>query len=737
MNLGTLSPDSQKLLWHRITGDIFFGIDSDSGGLIGFQAEGQPTVFGSSSQVILKLGGREKIQWVDVPGNNLIGDRSSVVVGAKEISLSAVPQGVSKIDQGIEVVRQALGYKVVETWRWLRGATISRTVSLSWVSLSEIGPIREVTLLAPGVTNDQRAQKRLIGMAAGPGWKIGNLTGSFSEQLLLLEGPAATVPLMADVGSAVVGVRREEIEAISGLASLDFPALAEFREVEGSISSGHRIRSAASESSRSESLKIGTQVICLNGFVEDLGFGIRTELMELSNSPEWLRAATIYEVHIGNKFPDPFAPNQSDGKNPYPDVDALISDLPRIRKLGFDVIQLMPLFPFPGYTIVNYFDSASQYGGAQQVQKLSEAVSNNGQRLIVDFILHGVVDKSIKAYQQWAPKRSRYLDEHPDWFMQNESGEMRRTHTYSFDLANPALQQHMIDAMLQLLRLGVSGFRVDAPLWNLFPNFSHEIGYPAGHSTMGWVEIMFSLREQAAAAGLEVALIGETAGIGGASVFDGFYGYEEMGLYRGFVQPGKPFLALSLDSKEVLDASQLRSWLVEKSLLSGLDGFSRTIRQLDSHDSYEWGSLSTVASSLFGPAFEAVLMSIALLPGPWMHFCGAEQGVEDQIMRVGEYRRHAAVRAGSIDFAASSCLDSEIFHFVSTWSKEAQLVIANFSDRTQVTKLTLEATVAQKLHRVISEDPSATMRQNDCRITIEAWGYRVFQTQPRDEGVVD
>lgn len=724
---------STEILWQQVSAELSVGVDPVSSGVVALRGMGSELSFDEPTKVLVTMGGAEQDGWVPAPGNNLIGARSTVVIGAEELELSAPVHAIRDFDGGFETLREVAGLQISESWTLIEARTFERRLRISWSDQDSTGPIREVLMLAPGFSDLPSTETKFLAMAAPAHWQHPFVNVSLVRDLTSSNSVAATVPLMADVGSAAMGIRNGSRELLCGLADLRFPAKVDLVKVETSLFVGHRIQ-AACLTSRPGEIELGPQLITFSSSVEEFGAGFRHQLTSIVEIPKWLSGATIYEVHIGNKFPDPFAPNDFEGKNPYPNANALVADLDRIKALGFDVVQLMPLFPFPGYTINSYFDVAGQYGGEQALRLLAQQLQERNMKLVVDFILHGPVDSEIRAYAEWAVERSEYLDYHRNWFMQDESGEIRRTHTYSLDLANQEVQQHMSDAMLELLRLGVSGFRVDAPLWNMFPNWDPTISYPAGHSTMGWVALMHQVRHRAEALGLECALIGETAGIAGASVFDCFYGYEEMGLLRGFVPSGQPFLALALDSDAKFSAREIRNWLAEKATLMG-SGFSRTIRHLDSHDSYEWGSLSTVASRLFGAAFPALTASFGTLPGPWMHFCGAEQGVEELVTQLNRWRRHPAVADGEVDFAASDSPNQNLFHFVSQSGDSYHMLLANLSPNALEGKLTLEAEVAKALAGALEQDASLQMRQNDCQVTIEPWGFRVYQTPFTFEGV--
>lgn len=728
------SSTSPTLSWHALDDTTEVAIDAQSGGLLGFRNGKGEAEFAHPSRVLVSVGGHEVSAWESVPGNNLVGARSTAVTGGTAFDTGSNPISIDVSEGRVTVTREERGLSISEEWHLAGDETLARNIRVEWGPGWAEGFIRDITLLGPAVPNSvDGVELKFLGMAAPSEWVKAWFNGSLTRHITSTGGVPALVPLMADVGNAALAVRSSGRVVLTCLADLYFAGLAEVVVDNVGGAPGHVLKAAA-RTDKPGSLHVGPQILSFSEDPADLGVTVRSFVRHPDDGTRWLRSLSLYEVHIGNKFPDPFVPNEKEGKNPYPTMDDLIADLPRIKDLGFSAIQLMPVFPFPGYTIYSYDTPASQYGGDSELSKLAIATQSAGLKLVVDLILHGPVDKQISAYAQWARSRSEYLELHPDWFMLDEAGEVRRTHTYSFDLANTEVQEHIAGAMVQLLRTGVSGFRVDAPLWNLFPNWREDLEYPAGHSTMGWVGLIQLARELAHREGLECALIGETAGVSGLAVFDAVYGYEEMGLFGGFVRDGMPFLAPELSPPRPSTGKSIRKWLQDKSSVNGLEAMSHTVRHIDSHDSYEWGGLSTVASRIFGDAFPAVLVTAALIPGPWMHFCGAEEGQEQLVSTVMKLRHHPAVAEGFLDFGASSSDLESLFHCVARSPEGIQLVLVNLSDVPLTGTVEVDPDVASLIAEASPIRDTIVLENNRCQISMEPWGYRVFQNSVSTRG---
>jgi len=727
------------LTWLALDDSSSIGVDLTTGGVGAVRIDGVESHWVRASEIVVTSGGRELIDWRDVPGNNLVGDRSTVVVDATTVSLAGKVRDHDTVTRGshrgVKIIRVAHGITVTEEFVTTGDGAVSRTVELRWPPLSKMGPLRWVDCVAPGVAYQPgQTMLRGLGMAIASGWTERTLRSSLAGDLLAEGGPSALVPLMADVGSALVAVTDGVGTVWAGCAESRFAVTVDVLAIDNAWCPSHRIH-ASSRTETEGVVTLGPQVLAFGPTPEHVGTNTRRHLDDqapkenLSDKRAHVVASmTIYEVHLGNKFPDPFAPHGTDGPCPYPNVSDLIADLPRITSMGFNTIQLMPQFPYPGYTIDDYAQPENQYGGLDALTSLTAACHHQGLRLVVDFILHGPVDQGIAAYAPWAPTQSRYLREHPDWFMRTEDDRVRRTHTYSFDLAHPGVIDHMVQAMVRLVALGVGGFRVDAPLWNYFPHWGDTLPYPAGHSTMGWVELMAQARQEIDRLGYDCVFIGETAGFLGQQVYDLVYGYEEMGVLRSFAKADATYLALGLFPQDRLSAVDIRAWLADKMSVLGPLAIPRTIRHLDSHDSHEWGGLSTWARDVFGPAYVPLLACLGTLPGPWMHFVGAEEGVEDLVKDIMVRRQHPSIAAGALDMAATSCEHPDVLHFLSRQGEHVTLVVANLSHAPIDTSLWVSGDVARGLG--LDADPlwEPDIDGGCLQVQLESFAYRFFHT---------
>src|ERR1035437_2269180 len=273
--------------------------------------------------------------------------------------------------------------------------------------------------------------------------------------------------------------------------------------------------------------------------------------------PRWTESALIYETQIGAA---PFDRGSYEF-NPYPTVQSLIDKLDYIHDLGFNTLQLMPHHPSPSYAVDDYYNPSRQYG--EGFERLVEACHKRGMHIIVDWIVHGAIDKEVAqrtldivnsgpkedlyrkcflvnyvlnfsgAWLLSAPQVNSIRAQHPDWFMKQDNGNIASIYTWSFDLENPDLQNYMITALkFYVETLKVDGFRVDAPEWNAFPNRDPKLPYRASYSETGAIRLFDKARYEIHRLNSQIMLYTENSDPVFRRMFDVNYAYGELWLDR-------------------------------------------------------------------------------------------------------------------------------------------------------------------------------------------------------------
>jgi glycosidase len=170
-----------------------------------------------------------------------------------------------------------------------------------------------------------------------------------------------------------------------------------------------------------------------------------------SNTPSSIRNLVVYEIYVRSHGPH----------GNFSDVEL---DLPRIRALGVDVIWFMPIHPIgefkrkgsrgSPYAIADYRAVNPEFGSLEDFRRLLESAHALGLKVMIDVVYnHAAAD-------------SRLIQEHPEWFYQDESGRPATSvpeWSDVVDLAhpNPELSSYLVETLRGWVRFGVDGFRCD------------------------------------------------------------------------------------------------------------------------------------------------------------------------------------------------------------------------------------------------------------------------------------
>lgn len=400
-------------------------------------------------------------------------------------------------------------------------------------------------------------------------------------------------------------------------------------------------------------------------------------------SRETLKALAIYETEIGivrfreDKF-----------HQVYQTLDDLRRDLPRLKAVGYNCVQLMPSFPFPGYTIYDLHRPEMQHSLGTDLRPFVQEAHALGMKVLLDVLLHGVIDREISRwdektyssrkyyYPEWV-KQCEYevcplRTEHPDWFIRQDNGDIFRVYTWSFDWANRGLQDWLIEALSMYVRdLDVDGFRFDAPTWVGAANFAEHLPYRADKSYLAGVAECFR-RARAAVDPLKPDLVWltEPEFIALRGALDVSYTYSTMGFWPRLFEGS-------------LTARQLQAFYAVRKRVNPHQALY--VNWLDNHDSWNDGTNETGQYSFerFSPAFARALLALALFQeGAYMAYAGNELPDPEH------YRRLLALRARERIFREGECsfetvhADQDSLICIDWRSRQERLVaVVNFSDQ--------------------------------------------------------
>lgn len=172
----------------------------------------------------------------------------------------------------------------------------------------------------------------------------------------------------------------------------------------------------------------------------------------VAKSPDWLRAAVVYEV-----FPRQFSAAGN--------LAGVTARLDELKDLGVDVLWIMPIHPIgeknrkgtlgSPYAVRDYHAINPDYGTAADFKALVQGAHQRGMKVIMDIVAgHTAWDNVL-------------ITKHPEFYKRNAAGEIMPPNPEWSDVAaldydNPALRRYMVDMLKYWLReFNVDGFRCD------------------------------------------------------------------------------------------------------------------------------------------------------------------------------------------------------------------------------------------------------------------------------------
>ena len=205
--------------------------------------------------------------------------------------------------------------------------------------------------------------------------------------------------------------------------------------------------------------------------------------------PAWSRASNIYEVNVRQYTPEGT-------------FRALEPHLPRLRRMGVDILWIMPINPISKkerkgslgsyYAISDYYAINPEYGDLADFQHLVKEAHRLGFKVIIDWVANHTGWDNV------------WVASHPDWYKRNSRGELEGFHytdlsdhheetwadVIGLDYSKPEVRAAMIEAMSYWVKTAdIDGFRCDVA-WTLPVDFWNE-----ARAKLDAIKPMFMLAE--------------------------------------------------------------------------------------------------------------------------------------------------------------------------------------------------------------------------------------------------
>ncbi|MGB2613368.1 MAG: alpha-amylase family glycosyl hydrolase [Phycisphaerae bacterium] len=374
------------------------------------------------------------------------------------------------------------------------------------------------------------------------------------------------------------------------------------------------------------------------------------------------------------------------GYRTYGGFKALEAYVPTLRKMGVDLLWLLPIFEHGDgvkwnlYAPFDQFKISPLYGTPEDLKSLSAAAAKAGISLMFDLVPHGPPDVSPLAKA------------HPEWVCRDEAGKpVYEWGQLAFDDALPAWQDYMRRvAEFNVSEYGIVGVRVDVASGSP-PNWNPATGYRPSHSSLGGgLGMIRAIREGLLKVRPRTILLPED--YTGLNVFcrDGDLTYDAQ-LFSLFIE---------LQEQKALPsdwAARLQRFLHDQSLT--LPPGALKMRWISNHDTVSWTYQRMRPRAAYGEERTKALLALcALIDGAPMIYQGDEdpavyggkgENVVDFIGAVNACRKRLpALAHGSADYQAVQASDG-VFACLRQAGDDRAVVLVSFNPEAAKSRLAL------------------------------------------------
>lgn len=182
------------------------------------------------------------------------------------------------------------------------------------------------------------------------------------------------------------------------------------------------------------------------------------------SAPKLPTVPLIYESHIG----------MSSEKEEVASFDYFTKNiLPRIKKAGYNTVQLMAIQEHPyygsfGYHVSNYFAVSSRFGTPDDFKKLVDTAHSMGLRVIIDIVHSHAVKNEVEGLSRFDGTTDQY-------FNSGERGEHPAWDSRVFDYGKPEVLHFLLsNCRFWIDEYHVDGFRFDGVTSMLYSHHGLE-----------------------------------------------------------------------------------------------------------------------------------------------------------------------------------------------------------------------------------------------------------------------
>ncbi len=424
--------------------------------------------------------------------------------------------------------------------------------------------------------------------------------------------------------------------------------------------------------------------------------------------PTWSRDATIYQVNL-RQFTE-------EGT-----FRAFERHLPRLKKLGVDILWLMPIHPIGEknrkgklgsyYSVKDYYGINPEHGDKQDFRHLVKAIHDQGMYVILDWVAnHSAWDNPL-------------VKQHPDWYIKDRSGNFQSTpwrdydDIIDFDYASPALRKYMTDALVYWVKeFDIDGYRADVA------SFVPIEFWNNARAELDTIKPVFMLAES------QDRDLHKHA-------FDMTYAWQLWDHLHNIAVNGASLAGLT------------EGYIAEHVSIWPPNGYRMNF--VTNHDKNSWEG--TLAKN-FGPALDAAIVLTATLEGMPMLYSGQEAGLDRPLAFFDKdtinWRDHPHTQLyetlfslkhneralwngkwGGVMERIRNTHEEQVLSFVREKQRSRVITVVNYSPEPASVTLHTNALTGQ-YRQVFSNQ--AVQIESSTEVTLSPWAYQIWVLQDGD-----